>query len=217
MAAALLERSEDGMAWSGQAVLARTHDQLATVAHALTRAGIPHRMAPGPEAPEGETVVPREDGPRRGGSRRSTGVLRTEGRGRSDDAVELATFHRAKGLEWESVHVVGLEEGFVPIVYAESSEALDEERRLLYVALTRAARDLHCSWARSRRMANGRQMDRRPSPWLADGGPCLPGRLRTRTPAGHRPVDRRDAGRPRALSVALPGRALRSRDSSRCR
>ncbi len=168
VAAALLERSEDGMAWSGQAVLARTHDQLATVAHALTRAGIPHRMAPGPEAPEGETVVPREDGPRRGGSRRSTGVLRTEGRGRSDDAVELATFHRAKGLEWESVHVVGLEEGFVPIVYAESSEALDEERRLLYVALTRAARDLHCSWARSRRMANGRQMDRRPSPWLAE-------------------------------------------------
>jgi len=79
----------------------------------------------------------------------------------------LATFHRAKGLEWPSVHVVGLEEGFVPIVYAASSEALDEERRLLYVALTRASRELHCSWARSRRMANGRQMDRQPSPWLA--------------------------------------------------
>jgi DNA helicase-2/ATP-dependent DNA helicase PcrA len=81
--------------------------------------------------------------------------------------VELATFHRAKGLEWASVHVVGLEEGFVPIVYAESSDARDEERRLLYVALTRASRDLHCSWVRSRRMANGRRMDRQPSPWLA--------------------------------------------------
>ena len=87
--------------------------------------------------------------------------------GEGDDVVELATFHRAKGLEWASVHVVGLEEGFVPIVYAESSEARDEERRLLYVALTRASRDLHCSWVRSRRMANGRRMDRQPSPWLA--------------------------------------------------
>ena len=81
--------------------------------------------------------------------------------------MELATFHRAKGLEWESVYVVGLEEGLVPIVYAESSEARDEERRLLYVALTRASSELHCSWVRSRRMANGRQMDRQPSPWLA--------------------------------------------------
>ncbi len=81
--------------------------------------------------------------------------------------MELATFHRAKGLEWSSVHVVGLEDGFVPIVYAESSEARAEERRLLYVALTRASVELHCSWARTRRMGNGRTMDRQPSPWLA--------------------------------------------------
>ena len=134
-------------------MLARTHDQLATVARALTRAGIPHRMAPGPESPSGE------------GTDRRARVRRGPDPG--DDVVELATFHRAKGLEWRSVHVVGVEEGFVPIVYAESSEARDEERRLLYVALTRASRDLHCSWARSRRMANGRQMDRQPSPWLA--------------------------------------------------
>ncbi len=167
VAAALLERSEDGMAWSGQAVLARTHDQLATVARALARAGIPHRMAPGPEAPEAEAVVPRGGGARRGDGGGRSASPRADGGGPSDDAVELATFHRAKGLEWDSVHVVGLEEGFVPIVYAESSEAQDEERRLLYVALTRASRDLHCSWVRSRRMANGRQMDRRPSPWLA--------------------------------------------------
>ena len=154
VAAALLDGSEDGAPWSDQAVLARTHDQLATVARALTRAGIPHRMAPGPESPS------------RGGHR-PPGPGCAGGPTPGDDVVELATFHRAKGLEWRSVHVVGVEEGFVPIVYAESSEARDEERRLLYVALTRASRDLHCSWARSRRMANGRQMERQPSPWLA--------------------------------------------------
>jgi DNA helicase-2/ATP-dependent DNA helicase PcrA len=163
VAASLLDRSEDGAAWSDQAVLARTHDQLATVARALARAGIPHRMAPGPESPVGETVS--GNGGASGRGRRSGGSRGDAGA--SDDAVELATFHRAKGLEWESVHVVGLEEGFVPIVYAESSEARDEERRLLYVALTRASHDLHCSWVRSRRMANGRQMERQPSPWLA--------------------------------------------------
>jgi DNA helicase-2/ATP-dependent DNA helicase PcrA len=83
------------------------------------------------------------------------------------DAVELATFHRAKGLEWTAVYVVGVEDGFVPIVYAASEAARDEERRLLYVALTRASRELHCSWVRTRRMGNGRQMERQPSPWLA--------------------------------------------------
>ncbi|HEX3980998.1 MAG TPA: ATP-dependent helicase, partial [Acidimicrobiales bacterium] len=161
----LLERAEDGASWSDQAVLARTHDQLATVARALARAGIPHRVAPGPESSAATAVV--------GTSVAATSVTgagaaasRRTRRG-ADDAVELATFHRAKGLEWPSVHVVGLEEGFVPIVYAESTEARAEERRLLYVALTRASVDLHCSWARSRRMANGRTMDRQPSPWLA--------------------------------------------------
>ncbi len=81
--------------------------------------------------------------------------------------MELATFHRAKGLEWSTVCVVGIESGFVPIIYAESEESVDEERRLLYVALTRAGTDLHCSWARSRTMPSGRTVERQPSPWLA--------------------------------------------------
>ena len=155
VAASLLEHADDGTPWSDQAVLARTHDQLATLSRALSRAGIPHRLAPGPEAPAAETVASCRHRAAQTNARDANG------------AVELATFHRAKGLEWASVHVVGLEEGFVPIVYAASSEARDEERRLLYVALTRASRELHCSWVRSRRMGNGRQMDREPSPWLA--------------------------------------------------
>ena len=100
----------------------------------------------------------------------------TTGRGEPGGAVELATFHRAKGLEWPVVHVVGLEAGFVPIVHATTAEALAEERRLLYVALTRAGRVLECSWARSRVMGSGRAMDRTASPWVADlSDACRPG------------------------------------------
>jgi superfamily I DNA/RNA helicase len=148
VAALLAGRAADGLRWSEQAVLARTHDQLAVVRRALARAGIPHRTAPGPEA---------STTPGSGTSRRPPG----------EDSVELATFHRAKGLEWSSVMVVGLEDGFVPIVYAESGPARDEERRLLYVALTRASTELFCSWSRARSMGQGRRVERQPSPWLA--------------------------------------------------
>ena len=48
-------------------------------------------------------------------------------------AVTLATLHSAKGLEWDSVHIVGLTEGLLPISYARGLDAIDEERRLLYV------------------------------------------------------------------------------------
>jgi DNA helicase-2/ATP-dependent DNA helicase PcrA len=81
-------------------------------------------------------------------------------------AVELATFHAAKGLEWPVVYVVGLEQGLLPIGHATTPEARAEERRLLYVAITRAERELHCSWA-ERRTFGARTMPRSPSPWLA--------------------------------------------------
>ncbi len=81
------------------------------------------------------------------------------------DAVELATFHAAKGLEWPVVHIVGLEQGFVPIAHARTPAAVDEERRLLYVAVTRAERELHCSWAAERTFGE-RVSERQPSPWL---------------------------------------------------
>ncbi len=79
----------------------------------------------------------------------------------SADAVTLSTFHRAKGLEWPVVFLVGLEDGLVPI-----GRDVDEERRLLYVALTRAQQEVHCSWA-ARRSFGDRAVTRRPSPWLA--------------------------------------------------
>jgi DNA helicase-2/ATP-dependent DNA helicase PcrA len=80
-------------------------------------------------------------------------------------AVTVSSFHRAKGLEWLAVWVTGLEHGLVPNGHAVTAAAQAEERRLLYVALTRAERELHCSWA-ERRHFSGRPVPRQPCPWL---------------------------------------------------
>ncbi len=91
--------------------------------------------------------------------------------GTATDAVELATFHSAKGLEWPIVHLVGLEDGLVPISFARTRAARDEERRLLYVATTRAERELHVTWC-PQRTVGGSLQRRPPSPWLdAFAGP----------------------------------------------
>jgi len=61
-----------------------------------------------------------------------------------DDYLVLSTVHSAKGLEWAAVHVLGIYDGNFPAcMSAGSSETIDEERRLLYVAMTRAQRRLH--------------------------------------------------------------------------
>jgi ATP-dependent DNA helicase UvrD/PcrA len=83
-----------------------------------------------------------------------------------EPGVTLATFHRAKGLEWPCVFVTGLERGLVPISWATSAEARAEEGRLLHVALSRAEDELHLSWARRRHLGT-RQVAREPTAWLA--------------------------------------------------
>lgn len=78
--------------------------------------------------------------------------------------VTLASLHAAKGLEWDAVFLVGLSEGLVPISFADTPVTIDEERRLLYVGITRAREFLHLSWSLSR--TPGGRAHRRPSRFL---------------------------------------------------
>lgn len=80
------------------------------------------------------------------------------------DGVTLASLHSAKGLEWSHVVLAGCSEGTLPLVYAEGEQALDEERRLFYVGVTRAAQVLVCTWARAR--SAGSRGSRNPSRFL---------------------------------------------------
>jgi DNA helicase II / ATP-dependent DNA helicase PcrA len=87
---------------------------------------------------------------------------------RDDVPVLLMTLHAAKGLEFESVFLVGLEEGLLPHSRSLTGEdALEEERRLCYVGMTRAMERLHLSWARSRQVFGQRRVSE-PSRFLAE-------------------------------------------------
>ncbi len=80
------------------------------------------------------------------------------------EGVTLASLHAAKGLEWDVVFLPGLSDGNLPIVHAQTEEAIEEERRLLYVGVTRARQRLYLSWSLAR-SAGGRR-SRKPSRFL---------------------------------------------------
>ena len=81
------------------------------------------------------------------------------------DGVTLASLHASKGLEWRNVVIAGCSEGTLPLAMAEGFEAVEEERRLFYVGITRAARELVCTWARARNAST--RGTRQPSRFLA--------------------------------------------------
>ncbi|MDQ1548906.1 MAG: ATP-dependent helicase UvrD/PcrA [Microbacteriaceae bacterium] len=96
------------------------------------------------------------------------------------NAVTLATLHSAKGLEWDTVYIVGVSEGLIPVSYAKSFEAIDEERRLLYVGITRARQRLYLSWAGGSGRSGPGRGERQPSRFLAELSTRNPGAGATR-------------------------------------
>ncbi len=145
-----------------------------------------------------ELAGPRDGGLPGAGSR--DGVLaalarRAEGEAKGDvDGVALLTLHRAKGLEWDAVLIPSLEEGLLPVGQAgDDDEALAEERRLLYVGITRARSHLVLSWARQRTSPTGRPQRRTMSRFLGSLGAAAPRPGAARSPraarrAGGQPV-----------------------------
>ncbi|MBV2152112.1 ATP-dependent DNA helicase UvrD2 [Kitasatospora sp. SUK 42] len=127
------------------------------------------------------------------------------------EGVTLASLHAAKGLEWDAVFLVGLTEGTLPIIYAKTDEQVEEERRLLYVGVTRARKHLSLSWALSR--SPGGRASRKPSRFL-DGlrpGSSAPG-ARTGARSGRgsvEPGERSAARRARGpVKCRVCGKAL---------
>ncbi|MGX2994671.1 ATP-dependent DNA helicase UvrD2 [Streptomyces sp. JNUCC 64] len=124
--------------------------------------------------------------------------------------VTLASLHAAKGLEWDAVFLVGVAEGMMPITYARTPEQIEEERRLLYVGVTRARERLHVSWALAR--SPGGRPGRSASHFL-DG--LRPGTAGGGTTRGTRPG--RGGVEPGSDRTPAPAAPRRARTPARCR
>jgi DNA helicase-2/ATP-dependent DNA helicase PcrA len=121
--------------------------------------------------------------------------------------VTLASLHAAKGLEWDAVFLVGLVDGTLPIQHADGDDAkIEEERRLLYVGVTRARRQLSLSWALSR--TSGGRRGRRRSRFLY--GLIPDDHVAARTPGG------RGAAKPKCRVCGSPLKGVDALKLRRC-
>jgi DNA helicase-2/ATP-dependent DNA helicase PcrA len=109
------------------------------------------------------------------------------------DGVTLTTLHAAKGLEWDAVFVAGVQDGTLPISMADGPAEIEEERRLLYVGMTRARRHLSVSWAQARNP--GGRASRQPSRFLTDLLPASE-RQRPASTGRRKAVHCRECGKP---------------------
>ncbi|WP_258037108.1 ATP-dependent DNA helicase UvrD2 [Streptomyces sp. SM14] len=109
------------------------------------------------------------------------------------EGVTLASLHTAKGLEWDAVFLVGLTDGMLPLSHAKTPEQIEEERRLLYVGVTRARKHLSLSWAVAR--TPGGRAGRKPSRFLDGLRPGSTGRPARGGSGGSGSVERGSGGR----------------------
>ncbi len=156
----------------------------------------------------------REESPSVAGFLDGISLLSDVDESRLDAPVVLMTLHSAKGLEFESVFLVGLEEGLLPhsrSVASDSRDSLEEERRLCYVGMTRAMERLQLTWAASRMLFGQRRMSE-PSRFLTEiprEGVTASGGLRRAPLPGRRDVAALSGPRARVGPAAPGGGPLR--------
>ena len=190
-----------GRRWSSIAVLTRTNAQLVKVQDAMDKARVPSLIAGADLGPASDL---RAESGRRGAGADDDESERTESAA-DRDRVVLTTFHRAKGLQWPTVLVLGLGEGLMPIASAQTAAAIDEERRLLYVALTRSEEELWCSWFERTGDEAGARAGRGPSPWLAPIEGAIAELEKEAAPTAATEVSRRVAELRRRLAEGTEG------------
>ena len=170
-----------GMGWSSEAPTTRgqTRDRWESLQALMTMAEEAGPVPPGDFVADLDRRAAEQHAPAAGG-------------------VTLATLHAAKGLEWDAVFLAGMHDGAMPLSHATSDAEIEEERRLLYVGMTRARQHLVLSWAAAR--TPGGRGNRRPSRFLDDLLPAS-AQATSAKPRSRRAAHCRECGRPLAGAV----------------